>query len=210
MEGRYKSWGKFVWYASKQLAKGNMAFNKYASGFLDDYGYLKDGDEQDNQRALNKLQGFYRTTGEIGITMLTLVILELMKTLWRDGDEEDNEILKRFQNIAMYQADRTFKELILFWPVAGSTQQMQMVKSPIASTRTMGELGEALWGSIETPFYFLTQDENEIKGNSSVYYQRGSRKGSLKLKKQWQDVVPIWYSIKKWQNYLEMNNFFIK
>ena len=209
MEGRYKSWWSFMGYTRRQLAQGNFKFNQYAEGFLEDNGYLKDGDWQDNQKALNRLQGFYRSMGEMGIILLTVLIKELMQSLWADdGDESDLE--KRAENILMYQADRTLKELILFIPIIGSQEQMQMVKSPIASTRTMGELGEAMFSLIETPFYAITQSGDDFYANSSVVYQRGRRKGQLKLAKEWQDAVPILYTIKKWQNYLDMKNFFIK
>jgi len=209
MEGRYKSWWGFMGHTRRQLAKGNFKFNEYAAGFLEDNGYLENGDYQDNERALNRLQGFYRSMGEIGIMLLTVLIKEVMQSMWADdGDEGDLE--KRMENILMYQADRTLKELILFVPFLGSKEQMQMIKSPIASTRTMGELGEAMFSLIETPFYAITQDRNSFYENSAVVYQRGRRKGMLKLAKQWQDTIPILYSIKKWQNYLDMKNFFIK
>jgi hypothetical protein len=210
MEGRYKSFWKMMGYASGQIAKGNFKFNQYAAGFLEDNGYLKDGDYQDNQRALNKLQGFYRTLGEIGFMFLTFAIAELMRNAWAGDDDEDNPLLKKFKNIAMYQADRTYKELILFVPLVGTTQQYQMLKSPIASTRTMGELGEALTSSIITPWHAITQNKNEFWADSDVVYQRGSRAGTLKLWKQWQDAVPLLYTYKKWQSYNDMTNFFIK
>jgi hypothetical protein len=209
MEGRYRSWWKFMSYSRKQLAQGNMKFNQYATGFLEDNGYLQDGDFQDNQRALNKLQGFYRTTGEIGIVLLTMVIKSLMGSLLA-GDDDDDEITARFKNIAMYQADRTYKELILFAPLIGMQQQYQMLKSPIASTRTMGELGEAMMSTIITPYYAITQSGKDFYANKDVVYQRGSRAGTLKLTKEWQDAVPILYTVKKWNNYLDMKDFFIK
>ncbi len=210
MEGRYKSWWKFMAYSSGQLVKGNLKFNKYSIGFLEDNGYLQDGDIQDNERALNKLQGFYRTMGEIGIMMLTFLLKEMMMGMFAGGDDDDDPITKRLKNIAMYQADRTFKELILFVPILGTTQQYQMLKSPIASTRTMGELGEGISSLIITPWYGITQSKEDFYGNSDVVYQRGRRKGQLKLTKEWQDAIPILYTYKKWQNYLDMKNFFIK
>ena len=85
-----------------------------------------------------------------------------------------------------------------------------MVKSPIASTRTMGELTQALYSTIETPYQYFTSSNNEFWSNSSVVYQRGSRSGSLKWAKEWQDAIPILYSIKKWESYNDMKNFFIK
>lgn len=209
MEGRYKSFWNFMGHVKRQLAQGNFKFNQYTVGFLEDNGYLKEGDYQDNERALNRLQGFYRTTGEIGIAMLTYVILQLMKGMWADNDD-DSDLEKRFKHIFMYQTDRTFQELIVFAPVLGTEQQYQMIKSPIASTRTMGELSEALMSTIITPYYAITQSNDEFYENSDVVYQRGRRKGQLKLSKEWSDAVPILYSIKKWNNYLDMKNFFIK
>jgi len=209
MEGRYLGFWKFMSYASSQIAHGDMKFKNYKEGFLEDQGFMEGGDLLDNQRAMDKLFGYYRTLGEIGIMMLTFLLKELLMAAFA-GDDDDNEYLRRLKNIAIYQADRTFKEMILFVPVLGSEQQYQMVKSPIASTRTMGELGQALMSTVITPWYFITQSGNEFKENSSVVYQKGTRAGRLKLSKEWQDAVPILYGIKKWENYLDMKNFYIK
>lgn len=212
MEGRYRSWWKFMSYAFGQIAKGDMKFRDYGENFMEEQGYIQkfDGSYDKNKEvARNQLFGFYRTMGEIGIMMLTFVMKEILMSSFAD-DDDDNEILKRFKNIAIYQADRSFKELILFVPILGSDQQYQMIKSPIASSRTMGELGQALWSTVETPYYAITQSNKEFYKNKEVVYQRGSRAGTWKLKKEWQDAVPILYSIKKWQNYLDMRNFYIK
>lgn len=208
IEGRYKAWWKFVSYASGEMAKGQFKFNKWNEGFLEDQGYLEGGNMQDNQRAKDKLFGFYRTMGEIGIIMMTMVVKELLSAAFT-GDDDDNETVERLENVLLYQADRTFKELILFTPFGGE-QIYQMVKSPIASTRTMGELTEALSMLIETPYHYLTQSKSDFYANSSVVYQRGSRAGQLKLKKEFQDAGPVIYSMKKWFNFLDMDDFFIK
>tara|TARA_R110001592_G_scaffold5912_6_gene32173 strand:+ start:24130 stop:29892 length:5763 start_codon:yes stop_codon:yes gene_type:complete len=208
MEGRYLGWWKFVAYSSSQVAKGNFKFNKFSDGFLEDQGFIEGGSRQDNQRAKDKLFGFYRTMGEIGIIMMTMVVKELLAAGFGDTDDDD-EITRKFKNIALYQADRTFQELILFTPFGGD-QIYQMVKSPIASTRTMGELTQALYSTIETPYQYFTSSNSEFWANSSVVYQRGSRSGSLKWAKEWQDAIPILYSIKKWESYNDMKNFFIK
>jgi len=110
-----------------------------------------------------------------------------------------------------YQADRTYKELVMFTPLPdGLTQQYQMFKSPIAATRTMGELGEALSLSLTTPLAYLYYTDEEFKANSKYVYQQRPRKGQLKVYKNWKDVVPILYSIQKYDAYLRMNNYFIK
>jgi hypothetical protein len=208
MEGRYMSWAKFIGYASTEIAKGKINYNKWTEGFLEDHGYIEGGNRQDNQKATNQLYGFYRTMGEIGIIAMSVVIKTLLGAAF-EGDDDENETITRLENVLLYQADRTYKELILFTPFGGE-QIYQMVKSPIASTRTMGELTEALGMLIETPYHYITQSNEDFYANSSVVYQRGSRAGQLKLKKEIQDGTPVFYSFKKWFNFLDMDDFFVK
>jgi len=209
MEGRYISAWKFLLYTKEQIAKGNMEFSKYNKGFLESYGYTGKGGNID-QRATNKLFGFYRTMGEIGIILSTLVLSEILGSLLA-GEDDDSDTMKRFKNVARYQADRSFKELIMFLPVPGGfEQQYQMFKSPIAATRTLGELGEALSLTIRTPMAYLYYSDDEFRSNSSFVYQQKPRKGELKVYKNWKDVLPIIYSVQKWDAYLKLNNFYIK
>ena len=111
----------------------------------------------------------------------------------------------------MYQADRTGRELLVFMPAFGTQEQYQFIKSPIASTRTLGELGQAMFATIQFPVGLITEGgfSDEFYANSKYVYQRTFRKGQLKVKKEWMDAVPILYSVKKWENYLTMKNFFI-
>jgi hypothetical protein len=146
--------------------------------------------------------------GEIGIIMLTIALNQILAAMFSD-DEDDTDFEKRMENILRYQADRTYKELILFTPL-GSEQIYQMFKSPIAATRTLGELGEALSLSVKTPIFYLFEGKEGFYADSDFVYQRGVRKGELKLKKNWADVLPIAYSIKKWQDFLNLTNFYIK
>ena len=157
-----------------------MNFNKYSVGFLEDNGYLKDGDIQDNEKAINRIQGFYRTMGEIGIMMLTFAIKEIMQSMWAD-DDDDSEIMHKFKNIAMYQADRTFKELILFVPLLGSDQQYQMIKSPIASSRTMGELDDVLMEKLYGEETGLLRDGSVAIPQVVVYDEATGIAGTIDL-----------------------------
>lgn len=209
MEGRYISALKFINYALKTAATGNLQFNTYKEGFLKDHDWTGKGGNID-QRAENKLFGFYRTAGEIGIMISVFLLSELMQVMLA-GDDDDSELTKRFKNIAKYQADRTYKELVLFTPhPSGLKQQYQMFKSPIAATRTLGELGEALSLSFRTPIAYIYYSDKEFKANSEYVYQNKPRKGELKLAKNWKDVVPIWYTFQKWDSYLKNSDFFIK
>lgn len=207
LEGRYRSFWKFLAYTGKQLTSLQLEFGKHQENFLVEYGYTGDGSQQD-QRAKDKLFGAYRTLGEIGIIMITFAISSIFSAMFSD-DDDDTEFESRMENFLRYQADRTYKELILFTPL-GSQQVYQMFKSPIAATRTLGEFGEALSLSVTTPLAYLIKGEEEFYLDKDYVYQRGIRKGELKLYKNWEDVIPILYSIKKWQDFNNLTNFYIK
>ena len=96
------------------------------------------------------------------------------------------------------------------WFPDGLTQQYQMIKSPIASTRTMGELGEAISLTLTTPMAYLYYGDKEFYANSNYVYQNKPRKGELKVYKNWKDAVPILYTMQKWDAYLKLEDFFIK
>lgn len=209
MEGRYISWWKFIAYTKQQLFLGNREFNTYGKGFMETYGADGKGGNAD-QRAQNKLFGFYRTMGEIGIVISSYFISTLLDGALA-GDDEDNDLTKRFKNIAKYQADRTFKELVLFSPSpAGAVQQYQMFDSPIAATRTLGEMAELMSQVTTAPFAYMIQGKEGFEANSSYVYQNGDKAGSLKIYKNFADVVPIVYSIQKWDSYLINDDFYIK
>ena len=207
MEGRYRAFWKFLAFSSKKLATLQFQYGKHTEQFLEEYGYTGDGSQRD-QRARDKLFGAYRTLGEIGIIMVTVALNGILAAMFSD-DDDDTEFEKRMENFMRYQADRTYKELILFTPL-GAQQIYQMFKSPIASTRTLGEFGEALSLSVMTPLAYLVEGKEDFYLDSDYVYQRGTRKGEIKLYKNWADVVPVLYSIKKYNEFLNLTNFYIK
>jgi hypothetical protein len=207
MEGRYRAFWKFLAFSTKKLASFQFEYGKHTEQFLEEYGYTGDGSQRD-QRARDKLFSTYRVLGEIGIIMVTVALNGILAAMFGDDDDEtDHE--KRMENFLRYQADRTYKELILFTPL-GAQQIYQMFKSPIASTRTLGEFGEALSLSVMTPLAYVVEGKDDFYADSDYVYQRGTRKGELKLYKNWADVVPVIYSIKKYQEFLNLTNFYIK
>jgi len=210
MEGRYKSFMSFLKYSLGEIRKGELAFTQYGKGFKEAYGFKGDGSQAD-QRAENKLLNTYRTLGEIGIILTTIAVSQILSALFAD-DEDDSDFEKRLENYLRYQTDRTYKELILFVPVAPDawTQMYQMMKSPIAATRTLGEFGEAMSLTVRTPLAMLIKSEEEFYGDSKFVYQRGVRAGELKINKNWKDAIPILYTLQKWDNYINESNFFIK
>ena len=230
MEGRYIALGKYLAFVGKHIMKGDLEFGTYNEKFVEHYRDERGTSEQHYQKGTDKLMSFKKTTGELMIIALTMLLGDALAAMWgSDGDDDElskvkstgdvvfledmSEHIKRFRNYLRYQADRSVKDMVLFIPIpgAGGFQQMyQMFKSPIASTRTLGELGEAISLSVRTPLGYLWYDEETFWSEKAYVYQRGARKGELKLNKNWADAVPIWYAMKKWVDYSTLTNFFIK
>ena len=223
MEGRYISFMSFLRYAKREVVKGNMSFSTYGQGFLEaqvktvtgkdgvkrTIGYDGKGGNAD-QRAQNKLFGFYRTMGEIGIILSTLAISMILDNMLSDDDDDD--LTKRLKNMVKYQAQRAYKETVIFNPIpglGGYTQMRQMFESPLAATRTMGELAKAMWLTVATPLTYLTSTEEEFYLNSTHVYQTGKKKGKLKVYKTWSGTLPIIYAVKKYDSYLENDDFYM-
>jgi hypothetical protein len=211
IEGRYRSWYKFLNHVKGEIVRGNISINpaNYAEGFKKAYGFTGEGGNLD-QKAEDKLRGFYRTTGELGIMMSVIVLNAIMAGMLAN-DDDDEELTKRLKNLVRLQGDRTYKEMILFTPTpAGLQQQYQLFKTPIATARTIGEVAEALGLTIKTPIARLYLSKEEFYADKDYVYQNKPNKGKLKLYKNWADVVPILYSIQKWDNMIKAQDFYIK
>jgi hypothetical protein len=211
LEGRYRSFFKFLNHVKGEMVRGNVSINpaKYNQSFKEAYGFTGQGGNLD-QRAEDKLRGFYRTTGEIGI-MLSVFILNSIMAGILANDDDDDELTKRLKNVIRLQGDRTYKEMVTFTLLPeGLKQQYALMKSPIATTRTLGELGEAISLSYMTPLAYLYQSDEDFYANTEYVYQNKPNKGQLKVYKNWADVVPILYSIQKWDNMIKAQDFYIK
>ena len=229
MEGRYISALKFAGYIKRELVRGNMEFSTYGKGFLksqvEDFSIKKNrsrglGSEATeeygqggnmDQRAENQLYGFYRTMGEIGI-MGSVFLIQMALSAMLEGDDDDTDTQRRFKNLTKYQANRIYKELVLFmpWIPAGGKQVFQQFGSPIAATRTFGEIAELMSIAGLTGLGLVFRDKDKLYADSELVYQRGDRKGELKIYKNFKDVFPIVYSIQKWESYLTNDDFYIK
>ena len=211
LEGRYRSWWKFMGHVKREMVRGNISVNpaNYNESFKEAYGFTGEGGNID-QKAEDKLRGFYRTTGELGI-MLSVVVLNALLAGILANDDDDEELTKRLKNVIRLQGDRTYKEMVLYTPTpTGLQQQYQLIKTPIATARTIGELGEALNLTLKTPIARLYLSKEEFYADKDYVYQNKPNKGQLKLYKNWADVVPILYSIQKWENMIKAQDFYIK
>jgi hypothetical protein len=207
MEGRYRSFWSFYSFAAKNINQLGNITEEYVKAqqeesMGEDYGHGE-------QKAKNKVLNAYRTLGEISLILITFAMKDVLAALFA-GDDDDGEITKRLKNLSRYQADRAYKELIAFIPIAGTSQAWEFIKNPLASTRTMGELGQALSTSMWTGVDYITSPEEEFMKNKDYVYQRGKRKGQLKLRKEWADVLPFINSYQRWQNLDQAREFYIK
>jgi hypothetical protein len=210
MEGRYRSFIKFIAYTKQQIFNGNRDFRKYADGFLKEQGFTGDGGNRD-QFAVNKLKGFYRTMGEAGIIMSVMAINLIFDSIL-SGDDDDSDAMIKLKHALKKQGSRTYLELVAFVPIspAGWEQMFGMIESPIATTKVLGEMTEALTQTIFTPLAMMYYTDQEFKSNSKYVYQNKPRKGQLKLAKEWKDVIPILYTIQKWDNLIKEQEYSIK
>ena len=216
MEGRYISFYKFIAFIKEQVANGNLSYKDYVEAYSKDNkeAYLMNLGKNQNlaeEYAETKIQNIQRTLADIGIMITVFILKQIFQSLF-SGDEDDSDLEKRFENILMYQSDRTLKELTVFVPVLPSAymQAYEMLKSPLASAKVLGEFGGALELTVKTPIARLIEGKEGFYEDSEYVYQRNPKKGQLKLSKEWKDVIPILYSIKKWDNYLEERDFYIK
>jgi len=221
LEGRYLSFikfGKYMTGVSKHgtrvlQAQGMGSIGKnLGAGFKEAYGYSENlsGEEfYDDNKANMLLKNVYRTLGEAFLVMN----LFLLSNLFEGADDDDEGIERKLKNFIAYTSVRARKEMVMFIPIPGlgGFQQMyQMAKTPIASTRTLGELGEALELTVQTPVKWLFLSDQEFMQDSSIVYQNKPRKGQLKMAKNWFDVLPLLYSIQKYFSFEKNDDFYIK
>jgi hypothetical protein len=233
MEGRYTSALKMLNFLRTNTDKIRFNVKDMTKEYMEHENIRrKEGmtDAQWNQilqKNENRVIGLNRTIAEVALIFSIIAVSSLVNLLLDDDDDELEEYIdksvnefvekvsvnsKRFFNWVRYQVDRTKSDFSIFLPIFPSSfrQMMKMIDSPIASTRTLGELGEAMSYSLWTPFAYLFSEEEDFMKNSEYVYQRGARKGQLKVWKNWSDAVPIAYSINKWISFEDIRNFYIK
>jgi len=201
-EGRYLTWWNFMGYAMKNIGEMGSIMEKYKEHH---------GDGKDTMAGKQKLQNAMRTFGELGLFMTTIIIRNILIGLFED-DDDDSDTQKRLENVILHQADKLRKELVVFNPIPGmgGYQQMyQLFKSPMATSRMLGEMGQALEMTVRTPFAYAFMDDEEFS-KSRYIYKRGDRKGELKLAKEWGDAMPIMYGINRWRGFLNITDFYVK
>jgi hypothetical protein len=159
-----------------------------------------------------RIANFFRTGTELSLLLGSMALAMILSSLF-DDDSDKTKARIRLENALLYQLRRQSFELMFFIPVAGWSELYQMGKSPMAVTRTMGELGEAFEQTVISLYGFSRtklDDNFNAKNSKYYYYQKGSRKGQSKLRKEWGDVIPLWYELNRLKNLDNEQNFFIR
>lgn len=211
MHGRWMSWAQFIWYLGSNARSVWKSEDGAIKSWMKSLGFKDDGSQADD-RAMNKALNVHRTNAEFAILGLVMGLQLLLDSVWQDDDED--EVIQKLKNIAKFQASRTKDEMMLFIPIFGTQEALAFFDSPFASTRTLGEFGGVLdagfdYGKSKVK-YAYTDNEEDWFLNKDVFYQRGRRKGELKVQKELMDVIPILYEIKRWNDFIDMDDFYIK
>ena len=211
MEGRYISFWKFIAHAKEQIFKGNRDIAKYKESFLKEQGFTGEGGNRD-QYATNKILGVYRSMGELGI-ILSVMAMNLILDSALGGDDDDTPGIRKLKNALKKQSGRLIAETTQFVPLFPGQAYDQLfgfVDKPFAATKNVSNMIEALLQTVHTPYGLISQSQSEFYANSSYVYQRGYKKGTLKLWKEWKDAIPILYTIQKWNNLIDEQKYNIR
>ena len=211
MEGRYRSFWKFLGHAKEQIFKGNRDIAKYKESFLKEQGFTGEGGNRD-QYATNKIFGVYRSMGELGI-ILSVMAVNLILDSVLAGDDEDSPAIRKLKNALKKQSGRLVAETTQFVPLfpgTGFDQIIGFANNPFAATKNVENMVEAMLQTVNTPYGLISQSQSEFYANSSYVYQRGYKKGTLKLWKEWKDAIPILYTIQKWNNLIDEQKYNIR
>jgi len=221
MEGRYNSSFKLVTYLLSNMIRGRadlrnqiqeykasvLKKNRSNPGGPGSVG-SKMGDRTLQLRLENKVKNWNRTFAEASFIIMSMLAFQMLDTIWDDDEDDDPLWVKKLRNWSKYQTDRVYTEMILFVPGVGMEEMGGFLERPIASTRMLGALAEALMLSGETPLKWLIRESDEtFYENSSIVYQNKPRKGELKVWKQWKDALPILYTLQKWRAFERMDTF---
>ena len=192
-----------------------IEFFKYFVKNLKDFGNITTNfKESQGEKGQMKIDNLKRNLAEAGVIGMSFLVRLIMLSLIDDEDEDKALWRKQAENIILYQLDRQRREFSQF---INAGDFLEMTKSPYAAHRAAENIYKALTltGSTFTkgvvPMIWggglLSED---FMNNSDLVYQRTSRKGQLKVKKAWLNVIPALYTLEKLRKYETMRDFYIK
>ena len=144
-------------------------------------------------------QNVKRTAVELSSLMGAMLLVGFLADL----DDEDETWLSNF---ALYQAKRYETEIMQWTPLVGTKEAFRILQSPTATARPILKGGELLNQLLSEGAYAIgLGDQKEI------FYQRKSgryQKGDRKIRKDFEDLLPIFRGLQKTQTPQEAYKWF--
>tara|TARA_R110002020_G_scaffold29814_1_gene94164 strand:- start:556 stop:6747 length:6192 start_codon:yes stop_codon:yes gene_type:complete len=202
LEGRYvTAWGflKYIYQVRNHVDKNSLK-----------KGYFE------GKKGEIRRKNMWKLLAEIGVIAGSWALRDLLTKLIDEDNDDKSRTRKRLENMMLYQLHRQQSEFVQFIPVFGWPDAWKMVSSPFASSRWLYEVGEAFRYTLGTPVAMgwaaVDGEEGWVKFNEdkSWVYQRGRRKGKLKIWKEWKDALPILYAIERFMAYDTARTYWVK
>ena len=172
----------------QQFTEGDyITFYNFAKKMAKDWEIFKLSMWSENWNELTEHEqaNVIRAIMEMSFLLSTILLTMLMV---RMGDDDD-EAMSSFQYFALYQMYRYRAELT-FW--VNPQSMIQILRSPAASMSTIENLGELFYQLFE-PF--------EV-------YDRGPNKDTLKVWKEFRDLLPAYRQFHRWSTMSNTVNWF--
>ncbi len=140
------------------------------------------------------------------LTLLGLLAMySIVSGISKGLNPDEDPTLKRWANFLSYQFSRLYAEQIAYTPTPmGAVQMYQYVKNPMAMTTTLRNFSNLLLTGIELPFQINYTD---MKFDKEAIYQNGPYKGQLKLRHQFNKLIPVLNNLDKWSGFSQLNRF---
>ena len=199
IEGRYMTLWTFMTHVFWNKVNVEKSYKDKASEFW-----------QDDQKGRMRRANVLRTATDVSLMVTSLMMAQILNSLFDDEDEDKSIVRKRFENAMIYQFHRQASELKLFIPIFGQKELWMMAKSPIAASRYLGEWADVINTGFFTPFAYLTKSKEDFYADKRYVYQTGTRKGKLKFNKEWRDITPLIYAFQRFKMYDNMKDFYVK
>ena len=146
-------------------------------------------------------QNVKRTSVELASLAGAMALVAALSNL---DDEEESWI----SNFALYQAKRYQTEILQWTPLVGTKEAFRILQSPTATARPILKGGELLGQMINEVRYVLG---DPFIDDSAIFYQRRTgrfEKGDRKIRKDFEDLLPIFRGLQKSQTPEEAYKWF--
>lgn len=199
-EGMYVTTAKYLWspfsknwkeHKKNQEATALAVYHTLVKGFKESITTAKI-----RWHSMSEMEkaNVRKTTAEF-LFLVTVTALGFLAKGLRGSDDDDKKLKDKSLIFILYQADRLFGELSTFTPIGLVREGNKLFKSPTAIFGTFDDIGKLLSALFLYPF----RDEEERVFNSGANY------GDNKIGVYFQDLIPVWKQIDKFEN-MNTNN----